>query len=186
MNQPPIQVEKHPPERRRSRTVTTHCGCCCCCCCCLHTIGGLIGAAICSAVARKPAAGSATQEYYDRAFPAPQPASRSAFSPAFLYWVILVILIQAVFLISCAGFSHGPFNPESLEGVGAGLMILAIFLPLVQIVASVLAIIAAAITDTEHAAARIWVVAKITFGSLIGTAIGIGIMFLLFAVCTIR
>src|SRR5947207_8359582 len=47
---PEVRVEKHPPERRRSKTVTTHCGCCCCCCCCLHSVGALIGAAMGSAV----------------------------------------------------------------------------------------------------------------------------------------
>ena len=40
-----ITFERHPPERRRSKTVTTHCGCCCCCCCCLHSLGALLGAA---------------------------------------------------------------------------------------------------------------------------------------------
>jgi hypothetical protein len=42
-----IGVRTHPPERRRSAPVTLNAGCCCCCCCCcLHTVGGLIGAAM--------------------------------------------------------------------------------------------------------------------------------------------
>jgi amino acid transporter len=44
-DEPVVSVQRHPPERRRPKTVTTHCGCCCCCCCCLHSVGALIGAA---------------------------------------------------------------------------------------------------------------------------------------------
>jgi len=45
----PIVVVTHPTERRRGRTaVPVQAGpcCCCCCCCCLHSLGGIIGAAI--------------------------------------------------------------------------------------------------------------------------------------------
>src|SRR6516162_9243133 len=52
----PIVLTAHPPERRRRRSMVTHCGCCCCCCCCLHTVGGLIGAAIGSAPGRDDSA----------------------------------------------------------------------------------------------------------------------------------
>ena len=46
---PAITVITHQPERRRQRaSVPAQAGgcCCCCCCCCLHTVGGLIGAAV--------------------------------------------------------------------------------------------------------------------------------------------
>jgi hypothetical protein len=49
MNRPPVSFESHQPERRRRAGTTLSAGCCCCCCCCLHTVGGLIGAAIASA-----------------------------------------------------------------------------------------------------------------------------------------
>lgn len=39
-------IRKLPPERRRRGTTLAAHGCCCCCCCCLHSLGGLIGAAI--------------------------------------------------------------------------------------------------------------------------------------------
>lgn len=52
MNRPPVRFESHQPERRRRAGTTLAAGCCCCCCCCLHTVGGLIGAAIASASGR--------------------------------------------------------------------------------------------------------------------------------------
>src|SRR5262249_33950685 len=45
----PVVVVAHPGERRRGcSTVPAQAGhcCCCCCCCCLHSLGGLIGAAV--------------------------------------------------------------------------------------------------------------------------------------------
>lgn len=41
----PVEIRPHPPERRRKPGVVAPC-CCCCCCCCLHSIGGLVGAAV--------------------------------------------------------------------------------------------------------------------------------------------
>jgi hypothetical protein len=53
MNRPPVNFESHLPERRRRAGTTLYGpGCCCTCCCCLHTVGGLIGAAIASASGR--------------------------------------------------------------------------------------------------------------------------------------
>src|SRR5262245_31272193 len=50
MGAPRVQVEAHPPERGKGRPVVVACGCsCCCCCCCLHTVGGVVGAAVMSA-----------------------------------------------------------------------------------------------------------------------------------------
>ena len=40
-------IQRHPPERgnRNAKHVVIFCGCSCCCCC-LHTLGGMIGAAV--------------------------------------------------------------------------------------------------------------------------------------------
>ena len=43
---PQMEIRAHPPERARRSAGVSACCCCCCCCCCLHTIGGLIGAAV--------------------------------------------------------------------------------------------------------------------------------------------
>jgi hypothetical protein len=107
------------------------------------------------------------------------PPRPSALSAAALYWIILAALANLTGVISCLGIAREPFNPGAVEGVGGAILILAIFLPAVQLVASVLAMIVAGLTDRPNAAARIWVVAKITFGTLIGTGAGIGVMFLI-------
>jgi hypothetical protein len=182
----PIDLHAHPPERRPPRTVTLPCGSCCCCCCCLHTIGGLAGAAICSFLPTRGGARpySPPDYYADTASPQAPPRPRSVISAAALYWIIFVVLMQLVFVVSCVGFGHGFTGPDSLSGVGGALLILAIFLPAVQLVASLLAMIAAAATDWSNAAARLWTIGKITLGTLLGTGVGIGAMFLLFLVCT--
>ncbi len=41
-----MEIRAHPPERARRGGGVSACCCCCCCCCCLHTIGGVIGAAL--------------------------------------------------------------------------------------------------------------------------------------------
>jgi hypothetical protein len=176
----PIDVHPHPPERRRRQTVTLPCGCCCCCCCCLHTLGGLIGAAIGSNVASRtpppPYPGYLYEGEEGELIP---PRRRYALSPAALYWIILAVLVNITFLLCFLGFGTEPFDPSRLEGLGAAILILAIFLPAVQLVASVIAMLVAGLTDRPNAAARIWAVGKITLGTLIGTAIGIGIMFVI-------
>src|SRR5262249_28093682 len=100
-------------------------------------------------------------------------------SPEALYWIILAVLVNITFLLCCLGYTTEPFDPGRLEGLGAALLILAIFLPALQLVASVIALIVAGLTDRAHAAARIWAMGKIPLGTLIGTAIGIGIMFVI-------
>ncbi|HEX7896829.1 MAG TPA: hypothetical protein VF950_03665 [Planctomycetota bacterium] len=41
-----MEIRVHPPERLRRSAGVSACCCCCCCCCCLHTIGGVVGAAV--------------------------------------------------------------------------------------------------------------------------------------------
>jgi hypothetical protein len=55
---PSITIVSHRPERRqvRPRVPALAGPCCCsCCCCCLHTVGGIIGAALAPQLGRKPA-----------------------------------------------------------------------------------------------------------------------------------
>jgi hypothetical protein len=179
MDPSPIDLHVHPPERRRARTVALPCGCCCCCCC-LHSIGGLIGALIGTFIpGRRPPEPYPPPGYYGEQYvPPPVPRRSSALPAAGLYWIILAMLTMLVFLVSCVGYAHELAGPGIFDGVGAGLLILAIFLPGVQIVASLIAMLAAALTDTQNAAARLWTIGKITLGTLLGTGVGIGIMFL--------
>lgn len=41
-----MDIRAHPPERGRRSAGVSACCCCSCCCCCLHTIGGVVGAAL--------------------------------------------------------------------------------------------------------------------------------------------
>ncbi len=184
MDHSPIDVQAHPPERRRRQTVTLPCGCCCCCCCCLHSIGGLVGAVIGSVTSSVTARRPSPYEYLpegggDPFVLPPRLRPSSALSASALYWIILALLASLVFVFSFLGFSLENFNRDQMAGLGGAILILAIFLPAVQLVASVIAMIVAGLTDRPNAAARIWTVAKITFGTLIGTGVGLGAMFLI-------
>jgi hypothetical protein len=108
-----------------------------------------------------------------------RPRRSSAIPAAVLYWIILAMLTMLTFLVSCVGFGNDFLHGGMVEGAGPALLLIAIFLPAVQIVASLFAMLAAALTDTQNAAARLWTIGKITLGTLIGTGVGVGIMFLM-------
>ncbi|MCI0459377.1 MAG: hypothetical protein L0Z62_20700 [Gemmataceae bacterium] len=178
----PVRLHAHPPERRRRQTVTLPCGCCCCCCC-LHTIGGLLGAAIGSAVGstvapRAPRPYPSDEELVDRHGRRLFSHTSASISAVALYWFTLLGLIGLTFVLSCAGGALRGRADSFEYGPGWGLMILALFLPGIQLVASVITMFLAAVTNWNDAAARVWVVAKITLGTVIGTGIGIGLLFL--------
>jgi hypothetical protein len=182
-------VSAHPPERRRVTTVTLPCGCCCCCCCCLHTIGGLIGAGLASGIAgaterpRYPDYYYHPEDYPGLVLP---PRRSPTLSAVAIYWITFAGLTTLTAVLSCMGYGGGPTRMGSMEGAGAALLILAIFLPAVQLAASVLAIILAAVTDLPNAGARVWAVGKITLGMVLGTAVGMGIMVVLYVGLTAR
>jgi hypothetical protein len=62
-----LVIECHPPERRRRTEVRICHGSCCCCCCCLHTIGGIVGAAVAPALGSRSSAWSHASliDYWD-------------------------------------------------------------------------------------------------------------------------
>ncbi len=59
-----MKLHAHPPERRRRGVVLAAHGCCCCCCCCLHTLGGLIGAAVEGSKASAPEGRKTVRAYW--------------------------------------------------------------------------------------------------------------------------
>lgn len=59
-----MKLQAHPPERRRRGVTLAAHGCCCCCCCCLHTLGGLIGAAVAGTKARTPEGNRTVMAYW--------------------------------------------------------------------------------------------------------------------------
>ncbi len=178
MDESPVELHAHPPERRRRQSVTLPCGCCCCCCC-LHTVGGLIGAAVGSVLSvRRP-----TPRYLEDLYPGedgyPIVRRRSSISAPAIYWIILGMLMCLGFVVACAVVANENPTFDPAAAFGGWLLGLALLLPGAQLLASLLAMGVAAITDWDDAAARLWAIGKITLGTLIGTGIGIGIMFLI-------
>ena len=82
-----VEFERHEPERRHATGGRVLCnGGCCCCSCCLHSLGGLVGAALAS---RKEKASTGS-------------------SIVGLYWAVLAFLALATFaLMSFGGVSVG-------------------------------------------------------------------------------
>ena len=103
-----VRFEKHQPERRRAASDHVMCnGGCCCCSCCLHSLGGLIGAAIATGKSREPAENLVLK----------------------CYWLVLVSLTGVTMLIT------------SQDSVGMGVILILLYLPAVQLAASVVTLI---------------------------------------------
>jgi len=175
--EPPLKLTKHPPERRRpSGSVVLPCGCCCCCCCCLHTLGGVLGAAI------APSFGSTRNnfptryrllveeyEFEDDAEPfaaAALPIRKPrAVSGVALYWWIVLGFVGLAMLYGAAAGSGG--------SVGVAVLGLALGLPVLQILASFLAALVLVATTRDDKKYQLVQVGKITLGTVLGTVAGI-------------
>lgn len=156
-----IAIERQHPERGpRGVTVAPAGQCCCCCCCCLHTVGGVVGAL--SAFAPKldapavpaSAVGGATRE-----------AKHSATG---LYWAMTAIVTG----LATAYF----FGAESRSDSGEALLLIAIFLPGLQLAASLVAAIAIAASARPGKEVRLRHLGKITLRALIGAVLGAAVM----------
>jgi hypothetical protein len=183
-----ITLQAHPPERRRRQSTEllsqlNGC-CCCCCCCCLHSLGSLVGAAWASASASRDSAAGANPSLIK--FPddeidgwARNPLVRIPVNR--IYWSLVVSVLGLVLLYLMAQ----PQPVPSLEGY---LLILAIFLPLVQLGASVLsAVVIACFSPDRYQKPRAWLVLGwITAGTFIGAVIGSLIMVLAYFLMTHR
>lgn len=172
-------LTRHPPEHGRGgapEILPAGC-CCCCCCCCLHTLGGIGGAVLGSALPMQ------SRPVYESDPDSPFPYRRDVFEedqplipPVLLYWlmvaltVMLTVVATPFFLMSRGG---GPRNP--LDSVAAGLFIAVMILPGLQLVASLFAVIAVAIFYPErgYSLRRL---GKITLYSFAGMALGLLLM----------
>lgn len=150
-------IERHPPERRANRGVVVACtGSCCCCCCCLHTVGGIVGAAIAAPGSARSVLGSLGAPCVEV-----QASQDSAAKAAGVYWRLLGIcvlptLIAPVIVIFC--------------------------LPLVQLVASAVAAILIGLNwpyQFPDRNAAIQQILSMTWKSIAGTILGVFIMVLL-------
>lgn len=200
---PSVRLTAHPPERhRRGSSVILASGGCCCCCCCLHSLGSLLGGIIGSVkhlgpppepprldfptpLRANPTETRITTTPFDTritakpADPELPPSFRRdnleqegpTMSVTALYWLLVIVLLfLSPFLIGS--------SPNTMTD---WLLLVLFFLPGFQLGASLLSAIAAGLFygDSKAALARVGV---ITLFSVLGTGIGIGMMFLLFAI----
>lgn len=196
-----VQLEAHPPERK-SRSVVVGgvcCSTCCCCCCCLHSVGGLIGSAIISGIALKskpPLPFSTMQNqamspYQKQAYPMQPPPAYPMqpvppaypMQPAYpanynsivrgyqsstriavgLYWLILLPSTAIAALLA------GEIS----------LILVAVFLPAIQIALGLVMLILVNIMPLADRSAATKAIAKILAGTFIGTIAGIAILSIL-------
>jgi hypothetical protein len=174
-----VAVIVHPPERRRRRSsvIAAQACCCCCCCCCLHTVGGLIGGLVGSLLpvplTRRP------REYDDD-----NPFRRDDLPPTFtvpaalIYWGLVSLGTMGTFLALALSSGTGRVSSAALLFAG---FVLILILPVVQLAAFLVAMIAVALcpqTLIPDKAAAVVRVAYIGLWSFVGTIAGLGAMFL--------
>ena len=140
-----VSVQFEKHEPERRRGANLFCnGGCCCCCCCLHSLAGLIGAAAASAKSKSPSAGPVVG----------------------YYWTCLAVLAGAIVIFALVSAGD--------DGVGVGIIAALLFLPVVQLLASILTLIGIGIrsTDFPDKKASFQALGKITIYSLLGALAG--------------
>jgi len=170
---PEFQLESHPPERRRRSTETLMCGCCCCCCCCLHTVGGIIGAAVAPAFGKKSRL--PIHYYYDEEFDISVPdIGRTGFSAVKIFWLISLVLAVLGALLGAIGGG---------ESFIIGLVILALVYPAVQLASGLVVLVWLALSTRHDKSFQLKQTGKIILGLFVGAAagimamVGIGVLF---------
>ena len=164
-----VTFDRLPPERRIAAPSAASAGsCCCCCCCCLHTIGSVVGAL--TAKAPKPPENTVPTAVVgtDRAEPNYKVTKE--------YWVTVFILATVALPLFIVG-QGGDFN-EPLEW----LLVYAIFLPGLQLLASVIVGVRNTWSKRPGRQQRIQHLGSITVRAFIGGLLGILAMVLLFGI----
>jgi hypothetical protein len=146
-----VEVESHPPERRKRSTVLFAHGCCCCCC--LHVVGG-IGGAIFGSVRRHPPALETG---------APDEVRTAHRTAVKAYWLALslITLVAAVIAV----LIDPSDSTVSLFAVG-------FFLPAVQLGASIATWIYILVRPPAKKSECLSRLGKITLWSFLGTLVG--------------
>jgi hypothetical protein len=158
-----FRLESHPPERRRRSTETLMCGCCCCCCCCLHTVGGIIGAAVAPAFGKNSRL--PLHYYYDEEFDIAVPdIGKTGVSAVKVFWLISLVLALVGAMLGCA---------VGREGIIIGLIILALVYPGVQLGSGIIVLIWLALSVRHDKSFQLKQTGKIILGLFVGTAAGI-------------
>jgi hypothetical protein len=190
-NECPVVFVAHPSERGRSRSNVPVCAgaCSCCCCCCLHTIGGLIGAAVNSGPKspirrtnyspEDPEDFRSFAEVFSRAESEEKP--RTGRSAARTFWMILVVLVSLGLFI---GLVAGLADNSGLWGLLVAGAILLMGAPVLQIVAIVVTwfMLCYGTSDRTQLRGELRVLGRISIGSIVGALAGFLAMVLLWVV----
>jgi hypothetical protein len=170
--------------------VVLNCGCCCCCCCCLHTVGSIIGAAIAPAFGKnkgpsEPRYRHLVEEYdfsdYNPTGITNQPSEApetpnvrkpTGTSGVAIYWYAMLALLVIVLIYGVVSSING-----ASDGVGGVILGLALGLPGLQLLASLIACLILVASVREDRNFQIIQVGKITLGCVLGTGVGLLIMF---------
>ena len=157
-------IQQHPPERRqRKKNYVILYSCCCCCCCCLHTIGAAIGAV-------------RGINYYSK-LDLSGPGARKVPSIRFLFDTSLLI----VFALVTVGLMLWLGDNNLAEGLTIVLGSFILAGPLWLLAASVVMAVRLAMRHDLPTKAQYWkALGRVTWYTLLGCIIGIGVMFPLF------
>jgi hypothetical protein len=167
----PIHIEKHTPERRRQPTVTVACGCSCsCCCCCLHSVGGVVGAALAPVLVRR-ARPPITQHYDPEVRGLVPKVSKEGVSALALFWWIFLGLCVLAFPIGAA-LSYG----DTAVGVMVTIVVLLLIMPALQLVSLFISLVAVALMNRPDRRYQLTQVGKAGLGLIVGTVVGILVM----------
>jgi hypothetical protein len=160
----PLTFQSHSPERKRRPEVTLY-GCCCsCCCCCLHTLGGLIGAAMAPALSRQDRL--PLYYYYEDDVPVPI-LSRPGPSAVSLFWWILLGLIGLGFILS---LGTGP------SGILVGVVILLLILPGLQLGSVIITALVVGLSSRPDKSYQMAQLGRIALGVIGGAGLGLVVM----------
>ena len=162
-----VSFERLPPERRIAAPSAASAGsCCCCCCCCLHTVGSLVGAL--TGKAPKPPESAPPTAVAGGVDVAPN------YKVTKEYWVTLLILCTVGLPILLAA------SDVRIDRPGEWLLMYAIFLPAIQLAASVVVGVRNTFSKRPGKQERIEHLGSITVRAFIGGLLGILVMVVMF------
>ena len=168
-------IKQHLPERgerKKSYLVVYSCGSCCsCCCCCLHTLGGVIGAAVAGDYCPEDDVHNVSDTWEGTAEPRKHlPSSQGQFWSSFFSVIVIGAVIASNF---------EPWDDPTAPAESIYVLVL-IFGPAWMLGASLLAALRIAIRRDLPCRDRYWAqLGKITGGMLLGTLVGLLVMGLL-------
>ena len=172
----PVDFVAHPPERYRRSGVPAQAGGCCCCCCCLHSLGGLIGAAVSLHLGGGPAYRTdAAVEEYDDGFDQPRSVvastarpdeSHGRFTANSLFWQSFLFLMFLAMVV-------GTISSQSLFGPA---IIILMLMPLLQLASAAIALFALAVSSRTDRGYQLRCLGRLTLGTIVGSLLGLGVM----------